>query len=797
MIQFEKRVPEGDVSAAEMVRQACDIEPIAAELLCARGYDTVEQAEAFLHPSFDQLLDPYLFEGMQDAVDCIFAARSMEDLICIYGDYDVDGIGATAILLDYLRKEGFRATGYIPTRHGEGYGLNREAIDKLAANDVSLIVTVDCGITALDEIAYAQELGMEVIVTDHHQCLDTLPECAAIINPQASQYPNKALCGAGVACKVVQAMGGLDAVKPYLDIAALATVADIVSLTGENRALVAMGLERIQSGLACAGMKALIAVSGLDEKTLTAQNMAYGLAPRINAAGRMGSPRAGLELLTCDSSEMAGKTAAELNRQNQLRRDEEAAIYQAAVSRIESGEVDLIHDSAILLVDPSWNPGLIGIVAAKLVRQYYKPVLLFAGEEGMLVASGRSIEGVHLFQALHAFCDCFERYGGHAMAAGLSMKEDRFADFKTDFLAYLMRNIPKDCYIPRAHYDLEAQMQDLTMPLSQALEALAPFGTGNPQPTFCIRGANMENVRTMGSDHTHLKMQCGTMDVVAFGCGHELLTAQNRALTVLGTLEKNQWKGRESLQFLVRTMQAEVGEDIAAFLSQNEWKFFDALCRKIVREQMEESAEIVSANAISAISAEDDWRKIEAYLDESPQGTLLIAATRQGAQKTMEWLREKDRLKSIEMAWNRVQDKRAYNTLLLAPIAKLSWAPIRFDRAIWLDTDGIEMERSDPALVTRERLVPIYQAMNMMAAKKQAFLDMSSYLQEMQAFCQADKRALCVGIHVFCELGFFRLDEEGKFALEAVRDPEKKDLMQSRIFASLTNMKTNATQAEK
>ena len=802
MIQFEKRMSEGALEAADAIRQVCGIEPVAAQLLCVRGYDTVEKAKAFLNPSFDQLLDPYLFEDMQDAMDCLFAARSMEEIICVYGDYDADGISATAILLDYLRKEGFRATGYIPTRHGEGYGLNREAIDKLAAKDVSLIITVDCGITALDEIAYAQERGMEVIVTDHHQCLDTLPECAAIINPQASQYPNKALCGAGVVCKIVQAMGGLDAIKPYLDIAALATVADIVPLMGENRALVALGLARIRSGLACVGLKALISVSGLEERTLSAQNMAYGLAPRINAAGRLGSPRAGLELLISPSAEMAEKTAKELNRQNQLRKEEEAAIYEQAVSRIESGEVDLLHDSAILLADPLWNPGLIGIVAAKLVRQYHKPVLLFAGEADGFVASGRSIEGIHLFRALHVFEDCFERYGGHAMAAGLSMKEEKFSGFKISFLQYLQNEIPKTCYIPRVYYDLEADMNDLTLSLAQALDALAPFGTGNPQPTFCIRHADMENVRTMGNDHTHLKMQCGKMDVVAFGCGHELLKAQNHSLTVMGTLETNQWRGKTSLQFLVRAMQAEMDGHIPEFIEKNEWKFLDALCRRIQYSQ--------GTEAMDRMSGEQGRERIAAYLAESPQGTLLACSTPQGAQEALTWLFENGRLEQMDIAWGHVQDRRAYNTLLLAPAPNAAWKPVCFDRVMWWDGgqenvgmgdygkmmanvhihmgEGLERFFHHP-LITREQLIPVYRAMNAMAAQKQEFLDLEAYLQAMQTICKASKHEICAAIHIFSELGFFQLDEKGKFDLQAVKEPEKRDLMQSRIFAFLANAK--------
>lgn len=798
MIQFLPRNQNFDREKTLALAKKCKIEPLLAAFLIERGYEDEDSVYAFLNPSVEQLLSPDGFEQMPDALDCLYAAQSMEEPVCVYGDYDVDGVCATAILSDYLRKEGFQVVSYIPSRHEEGYGLNQAAIEALAEQGVSTIITVDCGITALAEIEFAQSLGMEVVLTDHHQCLEALPDCAAIINPQASAYENKALCGAGVALKLVQAMGGIEAAKEYLDIAALATIADIVDLKGENRAIVALGLEKIRRNETHIGIRALIDVAGYELATIKEQDIAFGLAPRINAAGRLGSAQKGLDLLLCEDEKEAEKLAKSLNSDNELRKKQESDILNEAISQIEAGEADLLNDGAILLCNETWNAGVIGIVAARLMRKYYKPVILFCGENGSLVGSGRSIEGVHLFKALEAFAERFERFGGHEMAAGLSIAKDAYEAFKVDFLAYIQKNTDPLLYIPRMAYDFELQASKVTIKLQQALLKMAPFGTGNPQPRFLLSGMEPQEIRSMGNDHQHLKMKADGLDLVAFGQGDMLLPLQNAKASFLVSLDLNTWNGQTKLQGMVQAMHIDVPDDVKKYIEPLRWKFVDAFCRNLP-----EAEELTKIDTVAEETAKEE---IIQCLREKPQGTLIVCITPETAIKTIQWLRDENLLNQLDIHWGVVEDICAYNTLLLAPDKNLcdfvaynnyyimdgdiaSCSGIipeeeLFGRLCFLQSDSRNFFESLP--YEREKLIPVYQAMRALSMKERSFIDFESYARKINEVYPTAIEATAFALHVFEELGFLERKNGAKFELWALENPPKNDLSQSRIYATVS-----------
>ena len=389
------------------------------ELLVERGIDTPQRIEEYLHPDRALLHDPMRMQDMDKAVVVIRDSVARGDEIIIFGDYDVDGVTATAILLTYLRKQGAKAGFYIPDRHGEGYGLNLAAIDKIAAH-AKLLITVDCGITCPDEVAHARELGMRVIVTDHHQLGPRLPDCEAVLNPLMGDYPFRRLCGAGVAFKLVQALGGEEAIESLWELAALATIADIVPLMGENRVIVANGL-RAMAQTKRPGLIALMESAGVDPKNVSSSDVAYRMAPRINAGGRLALASRGVELLTTRRLDTAREIAQELDQDNTKRRELELAIFGEADRKVQR-EIDFMTERAIVVSGEGWNPGVIGLAASRLVEKYKWPTILLSQDGDVCVGSARSIPGVNIHDAMATCRDLFVRFGGHAQAAGLTIE---------------------------------------------------------------------------------------------------------------------------------------------------------------------------------------------------------------------------------------------------------------------------------------------------------------------------------------------------------------------------------------
>ncbi|MGB2937168.1 MAG: single-stranded-DNA-specific exonuclease RecJ [Phycisphaerae bacterium] len=503
---------------ADRLARALGLLPLVARVLANRGLASPQAARAFLNPDLSQLHEPASDPAILAAADRLVAAARNGEPIVIYGDYDADGITASAILWQALRLADADVRIYTPHRLEEGYGLNRDAIGRLAAEGARVLVTVDCGITSAAEVAHARALGLETIITDHHEPdPDRIPEATVIVNPKlpGSPYPFRDLSGAGLALKLAWAIGQrlsrrdrvTDAFREFLvaatALAALGTIADVVPLVGENHALAGFGLRALAASRH-PGIGALLEVSGLADKRLDAGHVGFMLAPRLNAAGRMGSAREAIELLTTAGPEAALAIAQKLDRLNRKRQQTEKQIFEEAEARIAE-TFDKKRDAAIVLASEGWHAGVIGIVASRIVEKYWRPTVLIAVAEDHAQGSGRSISGFDLFGALAACGKHLKRYGGHAMAAGLQLSPANVPAFREAFLAHAGASLRPEDLVPRVTVDAEVKLSDLTLEAARALERLGPFGAGNPRPVFAARRLRLvKDARQIGRRGAHL-----------------------------------------------------------------------------------------------------------------------------------------------------------------------------------------------------------------------------------------------------------------------------------------------------
>ena len=552
---FEKVNPDS-VSAIE---KAASVSPLLALLLAVRGV-SAEEASAYLTGGLSVLHDPYLLKDMDKAVKRIKDAIRDKEKITVYGDYDVDGISSVAILLSYLSGEGAHCTFYIPDREKEGYGVNEAAIRKIRESGTNLLITVDTGITACRETELAASLGMDVIITDHHSVGATVPDALAVINPKQSDcpYPFKGLCGAGVAFKLVSALMGdtKRAVTEYCDIAALATIADVVPLTGENRAITALGLRKMRK-MPSLGLSALLEASGVSADSLTSYQISFYIAPRLNAAGRMGSCIPAVRLLITDSETEAKEIAAGLDNQNAARKMAGDGILEEALALIEKGDFE--NRKVIVLAHEGWHHGIIGIIASKLTEQFWKPTILISkdGEEGK--GSGRSIPGLNLFEALQSAAPLLSRYGGHALAAGLTIPTENIEALSDALCTYADTVLSEEQMVPSI--DIDAPL-DITLPLlrvAETLEVLEPFGAENAKPVFLLSDVSISSIRT-SKDNKHLFLRLfrdGTsVECVAFGRGNLAENLERGdTLDVVGTLHINHYGGQSTPQIILQDLR--------------------------------------------------------------------------------------------------------------------------------------------------------------------------------------------------------------------------------------------------
>lgn len=588
-------------------------------LLLARGISSVEEARAFLRPGADMLHDPALLPGAVEAADALQVAVRGGKRICIYGDYDVDGVSAASIMHMALARAGARTETYLPSRHEEGYGLNERAVREIAER-CRVLLTVDCGVTSVAIVELAKELGLRAIVTDHHMPGPELPDCL-VVNPQIGDYPNKNLCGAGVAFKVAEALVGREAAMEWIDLEALATVADVVPLVGENRSIVKLGLDAMNARPRL-GLTELRRAAGLDEKPFTSGMLGFQIGPRLNASGRVGSARRAYDLLTTSDPEVARVLADELNAENARRKEYEEEIVSEALKSLEG--FDFIDHRAIVLAGENWNSGVIGLAAARLVERFHFPTILISlsGETG--VGSCRSIPGIDIHAALSDVGEHMVKFGGHAQAAGLTIERGRIAGFVDALDDFLRGSADPTLYIPVSEYDMDARFDELGTLFVALTEQFAPTGMGNPAPVLRTK-AGVAQARRVGREGAHLSLRLNDktnlLRAIAFREGP-------RADALLGEVDVlyapflNDFNGQRSVELDVKAIMPAGSKEIIARAKGSE----DALLAAFLTEMIYNRT--YSHDAARALSRAE----LDEFLGRSPQGTLIVAADAESAK---------------------------------------------------------------------------------------------------------------------------------------------------------------------
>jgi single-stranded-DNA-specific exonuclease len=569
--------PHQDASA---LAAALGISWVTASVLVRRGHGDPETARRFLAADAPRH-DPSLLGDTAVAADRIRRAIVRREQICVHGDYDVDGICATALAVLALRELGAEVDWHLPSRFDEGYGVSGATLERLASDGCRLVVTVDCGITAVDEVARAKRLGLDVIVTDHHRPGERLPDCP-IVATRPSRYPFPELCGTGVVYKLFEALG-LD-LSRHLDLVALATIADVVPLLDENRALARAGL-RALARTQKVGLQALMRAARVDPATVDTGSVSFRLAPRINAAGRLGHPGAALELLLTDEAEHAARLAARLEELNRERQAVEDRIVRAAVAKVEDWPEAKRRRRAYVVADEGWHEGVIGIVASRLVERFNRPVVLIAGAEGEWKGSGRSIPTYDLHAGLAASSQHLERFGGHRAAAGLSIRPERIDAFATAFAAHAEEHLVDDDLRPVTHVDaILPPRTPPTLELCEELAQLAPFGLGNPEVTLLAESCELRDLAAVG-EGKHLRFRVAQGGAIAFGLGAQLDRLRTeRRFDVAFRLQANHWQGTVAPQLVVRR----IFDAPDGYLSLRNW-----LAEEFRKEVRDETAQAI------------------------------------------------------------------------------------------------------------------------------------------------------------------------------------------------------------
>ena len=553
---------KGRVKATDLSNKI-NISPEISQILNNRGINDEKDAEIFMNPSLEYLRDPFLMKDMKKATDRIKKAIENKERIYIYGDYDVDGVSSTSILYIYFKSIGFPVKYYIPNRLEEGYGINEEAIKKISDDGCDLIITVDCGITSVKEVELAKELGMDVIITDHHECQSDIPNAYAIVNPKQEEcnYPFDMLCGCGVAFKMIQALTDKEEFKSsmfdYLEIVTLATICDIVPLIDENRIIVKNGLKLMKEGKNL-GLRELIKVCGIETSKIGSSHIGYSVGPRINASGRLGYSYLGVQLFTTDFEDEAKEIANILESKNIERQMIESKMYKEAEDVIASDE-KYKDDKVLVVAKEGWQHGIIGIVASKLTEKYYKPTILLTIEEGEATGSARSIKGFSIFDALVSCKDLMNKFGGHEQAAGLALNAENIEELRRRVNEIADYNLTKEDLIENIKVEYELEEKSATLELVDNLHKLEPFGLSNPSPRFIMRDLLLTNIYKMGKNKQHLKLICEnekSYECVGFNMAYLVDNFQEGdKIDILFQVDENNFNNERKVQFLLKDIR--------------------------------------------------------------------------------------------------------------------------------------------------------------------------------------------------------------------------------------------------
>lgn len=540
------------------------VDAVVAQLLAQRGITTFEEAKAFFRPHIGQLHDPFLMKGMDKAVARLQQAIDQKEAVMVYGDYDVDGTTSVSLLTHFLRSQVLDVTPYIPDRYAEGYGLSKKGIDTARAANIKFMIALDCGVKAIEQVAYAKTLGIELIICDHHTPGDVLPDALAVLDPKQSDcaYPFKELCGCGVGFKLMQGLlqqqgKEVNEIIAYLDFVAVAIAADIVPMIGENRAFAFLGLQQLNTHPR-PGLKALVR----DKPTgQIISDVVFGMAPRINAAGRMKHGLDAVELLLSASDEEAKKIAQEVETYNTSRREVEQEITKEALAQIVENEEE--NNAANVVYAPHWHKGVIGIVASRLIETYYRPTLVFTKSgEGILAASARSVRGFDVYKAMDACRAHIIQFGGHKYAAGVTIKEENYEAFKAAFEAQVAQTITAAQKEQSLDIDVVLPFASITPKLLRILKQMEPFGPENRSPVFYTeRVVDSGYAKLVGQDKSHLKARfvqesSSPIDAIGFGLGEKMeLLKKGTPLRIAYAVEENVWQGNVSVQLRLKDIE--------------------------------------------------------------------------------------------------------------------------------------------------------------------------------------------------------------------------------------------------
>ena len=548
-----------NIEEVQKIAKNFNVSNLLATILSNKNISSENEIEKFLNPTRNDFYDPFLMPDMKIAVDRILEAMSKKEKIIIYGDYDVDGITSITVLKQFLEDRGIEVGQYIPNRLNEGYGLNKKAIEEIVKQKYTLMITVDCGISGVEEVEYANSLGIETIITDHHEQGEEIPNALAVVDAKRkdNKYPFNQLAGVGVVFKLIQALGiclGLEEKEylKYLDLVCVGTISDIVPLVDENRVIAKLGLKLVQVTKNI-GLKTLLDTVGY--KKIDSITISFGVAPRINACGRMGFQNEALDLFLTKSEKEAKEISDRLNEYNRERQDTEKKIFSEALQKREKSEKD---KPCIILGSENWHHGVIGIVASKVTDMYFKPSILICFEDGIGKGSGRSVPGFDLHEALSK-CDKYvEKFGGHSMAIGITVTQDNFNKFKEEFEEYT-KNSDIDKIVPIIYIDQEVTLKDINLKAAKELQLLEPFGEGNKMPLFLYKNLRIDSIRAL-SEGKHLKLTLKDdnyiIDAIGFNMGalaNEYLIGDK--IDVVGTLEINSFNNVEKIQINLKDVR--------------------------------------------------------------------------------------------------------------------------------------------------------------------------------------------------------------------------------------------------
>ncbi len=818
------QVCQPDLENAETVKMLLqtelNISKITARLLVNRGITSVKEARAYLHPALDQLNDPFDLSGMDRAVKRVQSAVASGEKITIYGDYDADGITSSSMLSLYLKSLGAHVDVYIPSRQEEGYGLHREALRRLGDGGTGLLLTVDCGITAAEEIREGSP-DMDIIVTDHHMPGAALPDAFAVIDPKipGQAYPYRELAGVGVASKLVQALGGREAVVPFLDLIALGTVADVVPLTGENRALAALGICQIREKPR-PGIAALLQELEMEPSSVNSGKISFTIAPCLNAPGRMTTYRAGYELLTASRPDQALPVAEELVGCNRDRRETEQRILES-VQEILPDQVNLADDRFLVVAGEGWHPGVIGIVASRISERYHRPsvVLSLDGEQG--VGSARSVPGFDLYRALSSCRDLFSRFGGHEQAAGLSILTGDIPEFRRRICEYAEKVLDDETLIPHYVYDGQIAPEDISPGLLDEMEGLAPFGVGNPTPRFLISSAVVENSRLIGRNANHIKLDLAlgqrSWDAVGFGMAEAGRDLQRGCrVSLLTSLKRNEWRGVSSTQLQICSLKRIYRDhrDLDNLLASFHFKFFDVFFNDFLYNgyDVPQARDDTGPNNYEILTVD----QATDLLDDSAIGTGIFVSTLESAVCILESLLKKDMLDRIPVRYHssdpadgagrnsvilipghRFRPERFYHTVLLPAVERnfhgigfgTGISPDKIRYLIVPDAAGEAVSLKEilrrSFTLTRRDLGVIYKWLRRITPGRDCWPDSEQMLHSLREGSGRNFNGfqMQLALEIFKELNFISVETGSQtIRIRCFRDPIGRQLKESRLY---------------